>query len=105
MIFKNLTSHSICEVTTGQTIPPSGVVARVKSSTIKIGEHASAPIYTSTFGEVEGLPKPEEGVIYIVSALTLNAVANRTDVVAPGNLQRDQDGNPIGCIGFRVNQQ
>ena len=54
MIFKNLTSHSICEVTTGQTIPPSGVVARVKSSTIKIGEHASAPIYTSTFGEVEG---------------------------------------------------
>lgn len=105
MKFKNLTSHSICEVTTGQTIPPSGVVARVKSSTIKVGEHASAPIYTSTFGEVEGLPEPEEGTIYIVSALTLNAVANRADVVAPGNLQRDQDGNPIGCIGFRINQQ
>ena len=105
MKFKNLTSHSICEVTTGQTIPPSGVVARVKSSTVKVGEHASAPIYTSTFGEVEGLPEPEEGTIYIVSALTLNAVANRLDVVAPGNLQRDQDGNPIGCIGFRINQQ
>lgn len=105
MKFKNLTSHSICEVTTGQTIPPSGVVARVKSSTVKVGEHASAPIYTSTFGEVEGLPEPEEGTIYIVSALTLNAIVDRVDVVAPGNLQRDQDGNPIGCIGFRVNQQ
>ena len=102
MRFKNLTPHSICEVTTGQTIPPSGVVARVKSSTVKVAEHASAPIYTSTFGDIEGLPEPEAGTIYIVSSLALNAVpSDRRDVVSPGNLQRDQEGNPIGCIGFR----
>lgn len=105
MKFKNLTSHSIYEVTTGKTIPPSGIVARVKSSTVKVGEHGKAPIYKSTFGEVEGLPEPEDGIMYIVSALTLNAINDRVDVVAPGNLQRDQDGNPLGCIGFRVNQQ
>ena len=39
MKFINLTSHDINEVTTGITIPASGRVARVKSSTIKVAEH------------------------------------------------------------------
>ena len=99
--FINLTSHTINEVTTGLAIPASGRVARVKSSTIKAGEHAGVPIYSSTFGEIEGLPEPVDNVIYIVSALALNAVPDRADVVAPGNLQRDEKGQPIGCCGFR----
>ena len=105
MQFINLTSHTINEITTGLAIPPSGRVARVKASTIKSAEHAGVPIYSSTFGAVEGLPEPQTDVIYIVSALALNAVpTNRTDVVSPGNLQRSQDGNPMGCCGFRANQ-
>lgn len=103
MRFENLTPHSIREVTTGQTIPPSGIIARVKSSTVKVAEHSLAPIYASTFGEIEGLPEPKEGTVYIVSSLALNAVPlERQDVVSPGNLQRDQNGIPIGCVGFRI---
>ena len=102
MKFINLTSHTINEVTTGLAIPPSGRVARVKASTIKSAEHAGVPIYSSTFGAVEGLPEPQTDVIYIVSALALNAVpTNRTDVVSPGNLQRNEHNQPIGCCGFR----
>ena len=102
MQFINLTSHTINEITTGLTIPPSGRVARVKASTIKSAEHAGVPIYSSTFGDVEGLPEPKPDVIYIVSALALNAVpTNRTDVVSPGNLQRNEHNQPIGCCGFR----
>lgn len=100
--FVNLTSHTINEVTTGLEVPRSGIIARVKQSTVKSAEHSGVPIYTSEFGEVEGLPAPQEGVLYIISALTMNAVpANRTDVVAPGNLQRDENGQPVGCVGFR----
>ena len=99
----NLTSHTINEVTSGMEIPKTGKVARVKSTTIKVGEHMGCPIYRSTFGEIEGLPEPEEGVLYIVSSLALNAVPDdRTDVVSPGNLQRDEHGNPVGCVGFRT---
>lgn len=99
----NLTAHTINEVTTGTDIPRSGIIARVKQSTEKSAEHAGIPIYTSTFGNVEGLPAPKEGVIYIISALALNAVpADRTDVVAPGNLQRNEQGQPVGCVGFRA---
>lgn len=103
MQFINLTSHTINEVTTGSAIPASGRIARVKSSTTKVSEHANMPIYKSTFGDIEGLPEPQDNVIYIVSALALNAVPNnRTDVVSPGNLQRNQSGQPIGCVGFRI---
>lgn len=98
----NLTAHTINEVTTGNSYPASGIVARVKSSTTKVGQHGGCPIYVSEFSDIEGLPEPVENVVYIVSALALNAVpAHRTDVVAPGNLQRDEKGQPIGCVGFR----
>jgi len=102
MQFINLTSHDINEVTTGLTIPASGRIARVKSSTIKVAEHKQVPIYSSTFGAIEGLPEPQPNTIYIVSALALHAVpANRQDVVSPGSLQRNPAGQPIGCCGFR----
>lgn len=102
MQFINLTSHTITETTTGRVIPTSGRVARVKSSTTKVAEHADCPIYTSSFGAIEGLPEPKPDTVYIVSALALHAVPTyRTDVVAPGNLQRNEHGQPIGCCGFR----
>lgn len=103
MTFINLTSHTIKEVTSGIIIPASGRVARLKSTTIKVGDHLGAPIYSSQFGDVEGLPEPQEGVIYIVSSLCLNGITNRNDVVSPGSLQRDEHGRPFGCVGFRKN--
>lgn len=100
--FVNLTSHPITEITTGNTYERSGIVARVKTKSEKIDTHMDSPIYVTTFGEVEGLPEPVEGTYYIVSALILNAIPkDRTDVVAPGNVQRDQKGKIIGCMGFK----
>lgn len=99
----NLTAHPINEVTTGVTIPPSGRVARVNTSRVKSGEFLGYPIFKTSFGTVEGLPEPEEGVMYIVSALCLSACPNRLDLLAPGNLIRDEHGNPSGCLGFRSN--
>ena len=102
MKFINLTKHSITEVTTGMVIPRSGRIARIKCTTPKVAEHAGVPIYLSSFGTIEGLPAPEKDVMYIVSSLSLNGIPeDRTDVVAPGNLQRDENGIAIGCVGFR----
>ena len=102
MKFINLTSHTINEVTTGQEFPTTGRVARTKTFTDEVDNIEGCPIYTTETGELYGLPQRVEGVTYIVSALALNAVpSDRTDVVAPGNLQRDEHGKPIGCMGFR----
>lgn len=100
MKFINLTPHTIKETTQGLTIPPSGIVARAKQSTYKVKEHVNCPIYSTEFGGVEGIPAPVEGTIYIVSSLTLQAT-DRADVVSPGNLQRDEHNNILGCNGFR----
>jgi hypothetical protein len=56
----------------------------------------------TNYGEVTNLPAPEGGVYLVVSGAVLAAVgASRPDVVAPGELVRGPDGQPIGCRGLR----
>ena len=103
MKFINLTPHTINEQTTGQEFLSQGI-ARVQSTHKQVAKHQGIAIFTTEFGtEVTGLPVAQEGIIYIVSALVLNAT-NRKDLVAPGNLQRNATGQPLGCLGFRVKE-
>ena len=98
----NLTPHTINETTTGTSFKPSGIVARVATKQIQVDTIPNnIPVYETTFGEVVGVPDEQENVMYIVSAMCLNAMANREDLIAPGNLKRDENGQPVGCMGFR----
>lgn len=98
----NLTPHEICEATTGKKFPASGMVARVSAQYSPAGELDDIPLFSARFGEVEGLPEPQEGVVFIVSSMVLETMRERRgDIVAPGDLVRDQNGNPIGCRGFK----
>lgn len=89
------------------TVEPSGNFARVATSVenIKIPEIEGINVAKTTFdtSNIEGLPAPQEGTLYIVSLITLNALKGiRNDLVAPGNLIRDEGGNIIGCDGLTV---
>lgn len=101
-MFINLTPHEINETTTGLVIPSTGI-ARVRQCSRNEAIVDGVQLFRSEYeGSIQGLPEPVEGVIYIVSALALNAVpAERTDVVAPGNVVRNEAGIVIGCAGFR----
>ena len=101
MTIINLTPHAITEITTGTTFPPSGTVARVSASSTPTGEINGIPLVATTFGEVVGLPPAIVGTRFIVSGLVLDA-SKRSDLLAPGELVRDANGNPVGCKGFRV---
>jgi hypothetical protein len=110
----NLTPHSINEVTSGLSFPPSGNVARLSVSREIVFETNNIPIYSTYFGNVEGLPDKLDGdTVYIVSALAKNAILENMNnifpnednysfpiFVSPGELVRDEKGNPIGCKGF-----
>ena len=99
----NATPHAINETTSNRTFPPSGIVARVAATSTPAGSIAGIPCFTTTFGEVEGLPDPQEGVAIIVSGMVLDACkGKRFDLVAPGELVRNEAGQPIGCKGFRA---
>lgn len=77
--FINLTPHAIV-LNSGESFPPSGQVARVQAGYSDFDEQG---ICSATFGEVTGLPDPQEGVVYVVSGLVAGAVKGRKDVVAP----------------------
>ena len=102
----NLTPHPVRIVNErGEVvIPPSGVIARVSIRKEMVGEISidgiRVPIYKVEYGEVEGLPEPSEGVVYIVSSVVASKVAGRSDVVVPDDFIRDASGNIIGAKGF-----
>lgn len=108
--FINCTPHAVnikCEDGSTLTVEPSGNSARVATNVknVNIPGIEGIKVVKTTFdtSKVEGLPNPEEGVIYIVSLITLNALKGiRTDLVAPGNLIRDKEGNITGCDGLTV---
>lgn len=107
MKFLNLTPHCINVVTaSGEelfSIPASGSLARCIEQVEAAGSVEGVPLVRKSFGSVEGLPEPVDGVLYIVSGLVLSALAgSRSDVVAPGNPVRDDSGRIIGCAAFCV---
>jgi hypothetical protein len=101
----NLTPHDIKVKTQDGfvTIPKSGQIARVdvsRSATVLLND---IQIFKPTFGNVIGLPPVQDGKAYIVSAMVRGAVPDRIDVVSPGILIRDGDGNVVGCDGLDCN--
>lgn len=103
----NLTPHQINVYdgdTLAVTVPPSGQVARVSERATKVGTAEGAALYTSQRGEVTGLPEPVVGTLYVVSAQVRLALPERGDLASPGQLVRNEAGQPVGCVGLVVNQ-
>lgn len=98
MIIINLTPHTI-NVCGGGSYASSGV-ARVSETETQIGTVNGIPLFRKTWGPVVGLPAPQPDTIYIVSAMVKAAAGNRSDLLVPTKLVRDENGNVIGCQGF-----
>lgn len=101
MTIKNLTPHAIHFIEDGsvvKTIEPEGILARVSAVTVETGEVIDGIKVTATsYGEVEGLPDPVDGTVYIVSALVAGRVPERKDVFIPNESVRDDKGRIVGC--------
>ncbi|MFA5566879.1 MAG: hypothetical protein WC184_11500 [Acidimicrobiia bacterium] len=102
----NLTPHEVNIVTEAGiiSIPASGVVARAAATPTPVGtievDGAEIDLVSTAYGAVENLPEPEADTIFIVSALTISAAPDRTDLFSPADLVRDEAGNIIGCRAF-----
>lgn len=85
--FVNCTPHPIV-LNDGRVFEPSGSVARVSQLISEFDENGIA---VQSFGEVTGLPEPQAGTIYIVSAMVLGRAQadGRNDVVAPATGHKD----------------
>lgn len=103
----NLTPHALnfldAENRVILTVPSSGV-ARAAQRRENIGtvdvDGVTLPVTRSAFGAVDGLPAPEAGTIYVVSAITAQAVQEREDVFIVDDSVRDENGRIIGVCGL-----
>lgn len=98
MEFINLTPHAI-KLNNGTIFEPAGKIARVSSHYTPFDENGISRV---EFGQVENLPEPQEGVIYIVSGMVA-AAAKRPDVVSPATGHPEavrENGQIVSVPGF-----
>lgn len=96
----NATPHAINVVNEKMEVVASfepTISVRVASTTQVVGTLNSIPLDTTVFGEVEGLPKYQDGIYYIVSRLVKSALPDRKDLLCPGQQVRNETGQVIGC--------
>ncbi len=97
-MIRNLTPHPIVVIRGEErlTIPSSGL-ARLAAKTVRGGEIDGIPLSKTVFGQPEGLPDPQDGVYLVVSQLIKSALPQRTDLLVPAEVVRDEKGNIVGC--------
>lgn len=101
----NLTPHVLNVIAAdGSTvdIQPSGNIARVASTSAVVANINGINVTASTWGDVAGLPAAQAGVVFIVSRMVKDRVADRADVMVPGAPVRDADGKIIGANGLSL---
>ena len=91
----NLTPHAI-NIVGYEEMPAAGLVPRVAMETKVVGHVAGIPISLTEYGRVEGLPEKID-VSFIVSKMLKDACPDRSDLLYPAELVRDEKGNIIGC--------
>lgn len=101
-VLKNCTPHALNILVGDEVIDlaPSGIIPRCSQSEVSDGEVAGIPVTRQVFGEVVDLPEPEEGTFLVVSRLVASACPERSDLLIPGPLVRDEEGKVVGCRGL-----
>jgi hypothetical protein len=108
--YENYTPHPITVFTEGGQIDfPSRGQCRVTEEQQLVGHHREIQLRTTTYGSIDGLPAPKEGVRYIVSLLVTQANKRmsvpRQDLVSPDTGKtciRDEKGQIKGVTGFII---
>ncbi len=100
--FINLTPHEI-NLNDGRSFPPSGKVARIKDTFSPFDKDGICDV---NYGGEEDLPEAEKDIIYIVSAMVLQAVrySSHYNCVAPAtghpDAKRNEKGQIVSVPGF-----
>lgn len=83
-------------------VPISRYVARVDMvETHDVFRIGKIGITTVAFGEVIGLPEPQENTIYVVSSIVRQRLEDRPDVFGVGEIVRNAKGHPLYCKGLK----
>ena len=103
---KNYTPHpvNIIDVDGKEiaTFLPESQPIRLQSETVRTGTFHGVPITKTVFGDPEGLPEPQTGVLFVVSQIVKSALPDRADLAVPAEVVRDETGQIIGCRSLGI---
>lgn len=103
MTIVNLTPHTIVIVSGNGNkieIAPTGIIPRVSTTVVKVGEEGGIPLFRTEYGAVTDLPPSEDGKLFVVSGLLKAACPERKDLLTPAKQIRDEAGRVVGCEGL-----
>ena len=104
----NLTPHTLNIIDSDgnvTVIPASGAIARVGTTEVLVGRLGLVEVVKRSFGKVEwgfDMSQMKKDTVYIVSSLVASAIKDRHDILVPGTLVRNDEGQPIGCQGLAM---
>ncbi len=95
-------SYYPCANAQPRVFKPEPIPARCTQTEVVIGYKDGIPLLEVQYGEIENLPDPKPGVVYIVSAIVALAgrKLGRTDLAIPSRSARTPEGKIIGCCAF-----
>ncbi len=73
---------------------------RLGAEVKKVGNIGKVPITKTIFKEAQGLPSYKEGVYYVVSQLVKSSLPQRTDLLVPAQILRDEKKRIVGCMSL-----
>jgi hypothetical protein len=102
----NLCPHPVVILREGQppmVLPASDRPARVQLEEAPVGELHGVPLLSQSLTGAE-LPEAREDRVLVVSHIVRSAHPERTDLLSPARLVRDEAGAVIACEALAVNQ-
>jgi len=98
----NLTPHTI-SLPNGTTIEPTGYVARANLHSHQLMEWQGVTFFSSELRSISNVPPPETETYYIVPVIVRVNMPERSDLISPTRLIRNNKGEVVGCGAFEVN--
>ena len=104
----NLTPHNLNIIDSDgnvTVVSASGAIARVGTTEVLVGRLGKINVVQRHFNDVDwgfDMPQMKKDTVYIVSSLVASAIKDRHDILVPGNLVRNNEGQPIGCQGLAM---
>lgn len=110
MTIINLNKHSVSGLFNGSVVTfpacEQGKECKVAVTSKEVERIPGFKCVETTYGEVQNVPDPQEGVVYIVNMIVLDRMPNRKDLIAPDSgpsAVRNEKNQVLHVVQWKVN--
>ena len=110
MTIVNLNKHAVSGLVNNEVVTfpacEQGKECRVSVTSKEVERVPGMKCVETTYGQVENVPEPQEGVVFIVNMIVLDRLPHRKDLIAPDSgpsAVRNEKGQVLHVVQWKVN--